>query len=416
MKNSFMNWIIRSWRLLGPGMMYAGAAVGVSHLVQSTRAGSDYGWTLWWVILFSNFIKYPFFQFGPRYAAATGNCLLHGYRHLGNYALIIFITITILTMFAIQAAVTVVTAGLCENVIPLGLSAPAWSVILLLSCGLMLIWDNYQLISRVVKGVILLLTVATLVCLVMAKRTTAEMVAMPEFSWSSTTDLLFVVALMGWMPAPIDISVWHSGWSKERDQVNKTKTSLKDQLFDFNVGYIGTALLAICFLGLGAIIMHRSGREFSGSAAGFAKDLIELFTQTLGPWSYPFILTAAFATMFSTTLTLLDAFPRSLRTSFNLLLKTQPNKWQYNFWLLITIAGTSALLFFFMQNMKGMVDLATTISFVVAPVLAILNTKAILSSEVAGAFRPGRGMVLFAGVGIAFLSIFSLYFIWIRFF
>jgi Mn2+/Fe2+ NRAMP family transporter len=402
------------WNLLGPGMLYAGAAIGVSHLVQSTRAGSQFGWTLWWVILFSNFIKYPFFQFGPRYATATGQCLLHGYKQLGDYALLTFIMITVFTMFAIQAAVTVVTAGLFENLFMLNLSAPVWSVILLLSCGVILMWDNYRLINKVVKWIIMILTVTTLICLLLAQKTATPITTITDFTWLKTADLLFVVALMGWMPAPIDISIWHSGWSKAWDRSSNTKTNLKDQLFDFNVGYIGTALLALCFLGLGAIIMHQSGRDFSDSAQGFAKDLIEIFTQTLGPWSYPIIVTSAVCTMLSTTLTLLDAFPRSLRTAFNLLLNTQPNKKQYNFWLFFTIAGTCTLLFSFMQNMKGMVDLATTISFVVAPILAFLNTKAILSKEVVAEYRPGRALIWHAMIGIVFLSVFSLYFIWLK--
>ncbi len=28
---------------LGPGLLFAGAAIGVSHLVQSTKAGADFG-------------------------------------------------------------------------------------------------------------------------------------------------------------------------------------------------------------------------------------------------------------------------------------------------------------------------------------------------------------------------------------
>ena len=36
---------------LGPGLLFAGAAIGVSHLVQSTRAGADFGWGLIWAIL-----------------------------------------------------------------------------------------------------------------------------------------------------------------------------------------------------------------------------------------------------------------------------------------------------------------------------------------------------------------------------
>ena len=71
-------------RKLGPGLLFAGAAIGVSHLVQSTRAGADYGWGLLWALLLVNLFKYPFFQFGPRYALATGGSLLDGYYKLGK--------------------------------------------------------------------------------------------------------------------------------------------------------------------------------------------------------------------------------------------------------------------------------------------------------------------------------------------
>ena len=36
---------------IGPGMMLAAVAVGVSHLVYSTQAGANYGLSLFWVIL-----------------------------------------------------------------------------------------------------------------------------------------------------------------------------------------------------------------------------------------------------------------------------------------------------------------------------------------------------------------------------
>ena len=52
-----MKWTKR----LGPGLLFAGAAIGVSHLVQSTRAGADFGWGLLWALLLANLMKYPFF-------------------------------------------------------------------------------------------------------------------------------------------------------------------------------------------------------------------------------------------------------------------------------------------------------------------------------------------------------------------
>ena len=102
-------------RSLGPGLLYAGAAIGVSHLVQSTRAGADFGFALVWAVLLANVLKYPFFEFGPRYAAATGESLLEGYKKIGNWAIAVFLVLTFGTMFTIQAAVTVVTAGLQNN-------------------------------------------------------------------------------------------------------------------------------------------------------------------------------------------------------------------------------------------------------------------------------------------------------------
>ena len=77
-------------KALGPGLLWAGAAVGVSHLVQSTRAGASFGLGLVVVVLAANFFKYPAFQFGPRYAAATGTSLLEGYRRQGRWALVLY--------------------------------------------------------------------------------------------------------------------------------------------------------------------------------------------------------------------------------------------------------------------------------------------------------------------------------------
>ena len=77
---------------LGPGMLFAGAAIGVSHLVQSTRAGADFGFGLIWALLLVNIFKYPFFQFGPRYTMATGESLIEGYHKLSKGVLLTDVT------------------------------------------------------------------------------------------------------------------------------------------------------------------------------------------------------------------------------------------------------------------------------------------------------------------------------------
>ena len=104
--------MVAVFKRLGPGLLFAGAAIGVSHLVQSTRAGADFGLGLVWALLLVNLVKYPFFQFGPRYTLATGESLLEGYRRMGKGVLIVYYILNLGTMFTIQAAVTSVTAGI----------------------------------------------------------------------------------------------------------------------------------------------------------------------------------------------------------------------------------------------------------------------------------------------------------------
>ena len=126
---------------------------------------------------------------------------------------------------------------------------------------------------------------------------------------------------------------------------NISKIAPKQAIFDFNVGYIGTIFLAICFLMLGALVMHKSGESFSDSGGVFAKQLIELYTINLGDYAYIFIAIAAFTTMFSTTITTLDASPRTMTRAHHLLFE-KTSKLSYWFWMILLGLGTYIILRF----------------------------------------------------------------------
>ena len=67
-----MQQLVTFFNHLGPGIIAASAAIGTSHLVQSTRAGAYYGFELMGIILLINILKYPFIENGFRYTSATG--------------------------------------------------------------------------------------------------------------------------------------------------------------------------------------------------------------------------------------------------------------------------------------------------------------------------------------------------------
>ncbi len=398
----------RMLKHLGPGLLYAAAAIGVSHLVQSTRAGAGFGFSLVWVVILANVLKFPFFEYGPRYAAATGKSLIDGYRRLGGWAIAVFLIMTLGTIFVIQAAVTVVTAGLLGNLTGIPLVPWQWSAIVLLVCLLVLVIGHYHLLDRLIKVIISILTITTVIAVVFAAFANLDKdpSLMTGFDWSSASNLAFLIALIGWMPAPLDIAVWHSVWSVAKNRDEGTH-STKGALFDFRVGYWGTTFLALCFLTLGALIMYGTGEEIASKGLAFSKQLIALYTTTLGEWTWPVISLAAFTTMFSTTLTVLDAYPRVLRPTsrilFPILQEKASDQALYWFWILFTIAGTMVILLFYLSSMTALVDFVTTLSFLLAPIFAIMNYIVITGPDMPEEQKPGRITRAISWVGMVFM-------------
>lgn len=398
---------------LGPGLLFAGAAIGVSHLVQSTKAGADFGFGLLWALLLVHIFKYPFFQFGPRYAAATGETLLEGYKKLGKPVLAIYYVLNFITMFIIQAAVTIVTAALATQLFGSFTSAfnlAIWSSIILLVSVVILIIGKFNLLDKLMKYIIILLSISTIAAVSIAFYNSTESYDVSQILPSGSVEITFLIAFLGWMPGPMDISIWHSIWSVEKSKNSFIKIKPKDAIFDFNVGYIGTLILGICFVLLGALVMYKSGETFSNKGAVFASQLIDLYTKNLGSFSYIFIAIAAFTTMFSTTITTLDASPRSMNISTKLLTRKE-FKYGYWFWIILLFLGTFLILRYFMNSMGSLVKIATILSFLTAPFYAILNTILITGKHTPQEHRPSLFTKILSIVGILFLIGFSIWFL-----
>lgn len=397
------------FKSLGPGLLFAGAAVGVSHLVQSTRAGADFGFGLLWVLLLATIFKYPFFQFGPRYAAATGETLLDGYKKLGKVVLAISYAISFLTMFIIQAAVTIVTAGLAINIFGT-FDLFTWSVLITISSMIILLVGKYKLLDGLMKYVILLLTICTLFAVTAALLKNNQAFSFEQVIPKGTIEITFLIAFLGWMPTSLDISIWQSIWSVEKEKISHQKITPKQAIFDFNVGYIGTIFLAACFLILGALVMHNSEQSFSNKGGVFAGQLIELYTKNLGNFAYVFIATAALTTMFSTTITALDASPRAMSKANELLFPAKI-KLNYWFWIVVLSLGTFIILKYFSDNMGLMVKIGTILSFLTAPFYAILNYILITGKYTPKEHRPSIYLKILSICGIIFLVGFSAWFL-----
>lgn len=399
----------------GPGLVWAATAIGTSHLVQATRAGADYGFALVGVVVLAHILKYPFFEFGPRYAAATGRSLLEGYRDLGWWPLPLYVALTMFTMSIVVGAIGFVTGSLATQLFGDGQSPFAYTVLLLAGCVLVLIPGRYALLDRLVKVIVLVLAVSTILAVVLAVTAPRPAAVVPTPPLWDPMGFAFLLALVGWMPSAVDVSVWHSLWTLERAKAAGRRPTVAAARLDFNIGYLGSVVMAVMFLGLGAVILHGHGVPLASNGAAFAAQLVGLYSQALGGWSRPIIAVAAFTTMLSTLLTVVDGFPRALRHASELLFPKlgvgSGSRQLYWGWMLLAVAGALLLTSVFRGRLTAMVDVATTLSFLTAPVLGYLNLRVVTSHDMPLVTRPGPWLLRLSWAGLAFGVLFGLAFL-----
>jgi Mn2+/Fe2+ NRAMP family transporter len=405
----------RFWTSFGPGLLWAAAAIGVSHLVQSTRAGAMAGLGLAGVILLALIIKYPFFEYGPRYAAATGTSLVEGYLRIGKWALWLYLGITLVGSVIIQSAVVLFTAFLVRFVFGLDWSLPLTAGALILLCAVLLWMGRYKALDLAVKLILVVLAVSTVIAAaVTVPRIDISTLALWPRGAGAMVPFAFILALMGWMPSAFDIAVWNSLWTLAKDETSGKRTSVRHARLDFFIGYAGTGVLAFAFAMLGAGVMFASGETFSSQGTVFSTQLVDLYSQTLGSWTRPIVSVAVLTTMVSTTLTVVDGFPRAIERS---LLRLKRESMQRDavpsvgklYWYSLFVLGLATVLVLarFIGNLTTMVDFATIVSFLTAPILGYLNLKAITSQDVLPEHRPSRSMLALSWVGMVVLVAFG---------
>jgi Mn2+/Fe2+ NRAMP family transporter len=262
---------------------------------------------------------------------------------------------------------------------------------------------------KVIAAVLLISTAGAFIAALAHTPISSVPAAPVDFTPWSGAGLAFLIALMGWMPTAVDLSTWNSIWTLERIKQTGYHPPLKDTLREFNFGFIFSAVLALMFLGLGALLFYSNSVEFPKGTAAFASGVVQLYTEAIGSWSWWIIATAAFSAMLGTCIACLDGYARSLARSLATLKSTPtPVDIRHERGSLILVAlGALSLILLFPNDIRILVDLATTLSFLVAPLVAAANLYLVTRKQFPEDARPPRWMVALSWMGLAFLTGFS---------
>lgn len=290
----------------------------------------------------------------------------------------------------------------------INLTITQWSIILIALIWAMLLFGGYKLLDGMAKWIMSALTIATVLAVIIAA------IEHPEYSadfvertpWQLAA-LPFIVSLVGWMPAPIEISAINSLWSAEKRKSVDFNT--EDALFDFNVGYIGTAILAVFFVALGALIQYPTGQAVEAASAKYISQFVGMYASVLGDWSRYLITFIAFLCIFGTVITVIDGYSRVNEISLRLLLnKKEAGQNSLKIWMTLTAIIGLVLIQFFAGQVATMLRFAMIGSFLTTPFFALLNYVLVTRENK----NLPSWLKILAILGLIFLFGFALFFVY----
>jgi Mn2+/Fe2+ NRAMP family transporter len=300
----------------------------------SPQAGALFGSQLLWLVIACHLFKYPAFEFGPRYAAATGSNLLEGYARVPGprgWALWLFLASTLAQGIGVLAGVVSVAGAVVatwtshlQSVVggtpwlwQTVLSTEGFSIALATLIVLLLFSGGFSWLDHLNKVMMAILAVATLLAFlpIVPEIQEVRYLVVPKIPQGS---IVLIAAILGWMPTGIDVSIWHSFWTVEkRKQLAANDISadlspakqLRVALADMRTGYALSLCTGIMFICMGAV--HLGGRGEELKSVEFAEALSTAYTAIFGRWMYHVFMLTAFFAMFSTSYTVVDGFSRS---------------------------------------------------------------------------------------------------------
>jgi len=276
MTDSNPSWFKRLWLMLlmiGPGIFCIGYTIGTGSVTSMSRAGSEYGTSLLWVLGLSCLFSWVLIEAYGRYAIVTGDTAIHSFRHKFPYgkAFAIVVMLGIVggqwTVFSglIGLSSTVVYEGL-RLVIP-GLEPVSYGGVLIIAVLILVamytvVWfGNYSIFEKVLVIFVTILGLSFFISALMVLPAPAEIVrgfipTIPEVDGA----YIMIAAFVGTtMAAPVfivrPILVKSKGWT-----IKDYKKQQRDALFSALLMFTISASIMLCAVGAlhgeGKVVTH----------------------------------------------------------------------------------------------------------------------------------------------------------------
>ncbi len=290
--------MLEKLRNIGPGAMVAAAFIGPGTITTATIAGSSFGFTLLWAVLFSVLATLVLQEMAARLGVVSQNGLGQALRKKITHP-VAKLAVPSLVIGAVLIGNAAYEAGnITGAVLGLNYSSQFWMInpwILLIGIiAFLLLWSGkYKLIER---SLIALVGVMGVVFLVSALSLKPDLVLIVKGLFTPSIpkgSLILIVSLIGTTVVPYNLFL-HASSVKSRWTIESLPTARLDTI----ISVIGGGIITMTILIASAVAFEGSAREINDIT-----DLSHQLSPILGKWSSTFMACGFFAAGLSSSIT-----------------------------------------------------------------------------------------------------------------
>lgn len=408
-------------KIIGPGLVWAAAAIGSGELIISTKIGAEFGYMFIWAIWIGIWFKYWIQKGILDLTILTGKPILDLWNKLKNGKIfsIYWLLFFILTATGVSGLLGL-TASITNVILPF-FSVNVWAALITGIIVITAYTQRYKSFEKTMLALCLILFIGAIGAVALASPAPTEII-----KWGIPTTIpaaLVFLSLLGWgAGSGPDLMIPYSDWvaekgyqnlkvgsekslmkEKGKSTVRKIKEWLSIAKLDTIAGYVAAGVVASLFMIAGAAILKPRGIIVGG--LDVLTNVSTIFTSTYGSWTFLLFMVPALAAIFSTTLGVFDggriAIARLARRITNResipIKNIRRNKWYRT--TLILFSVTPLIIFYGVQRPVFLVMIASIVSAVSMPLLAGLVFWSLLK-QVPKEFRPNKFYLTNLALGV----------------
>ncbi|MGH2380639.1 MAG: Nramp family divalent metal transporter [Candidatus Limnocylindria bacterium] len=422
---------------LGPGFLWMVSAAGSGELLFTPRVGALYGYALLWALLVAVALKWFVNREVGRYTVVTGRTILEGFARLpGPRGWAVWLIV--LPQLVVAVATIAGLAGSAATALVLALPGDVriWTVGAIVAAAGLVLLGRYRLIERVAIVFAVVLALASITAALSVGPDVAELAGGISPQLPPELDYAEVLPWLGFMLSGAAGMIWYSYWLREKgygaaggdessqegngaaQEADKARRErlrgwLRQLTLDNSVAVLGTLLITVAFLVLGAELLRPEGLVPEEDRV--AEVLGQLLGTIWGPIGFWFMVTAVFIGFWDTVLSDQDGFGRMFASGTRLIARASgvdhlpaPETLRRLFVGVVTGALPIGL-YLLVGEPVGLLQLAGAIEAAHIPILAGLALY-VGRQELPPDLRPSRLSFAMTALAGAFFAVFALLF------